>query len=79
MYRPEFFYSTPPEFQDKDFIHYFDQTDNAQLLNALSLAAGQTILGIPLQLETDAPFFLRGIKINGPSNFAVRLRDPYGN
>lgn len=78
-YRPQFPFSTPPQFQDKDFVHYFDQTNTPQLNSALSLAAGGTILAIPLQLQGDAPFSLRGIKINGPSNYAVRLRDPYGN
>lgn len=78
-YRPQFPYSTPPQFEDKDFIHYFDQTNALQLKNALALAAGQTILAIPLQLETDAPFFWRAIQIKGPANFAIRLRDPYGN
>ena len=79
MYRPQFPFATPPEYQDKDFVHYFDQANTTQLNNALSLAAGAYILGIPLQLQADAPFTLRGIKINGPANFAVRFRDPYGN
>lgn len=79
MYRPQFPFATPPRFQDKDFVHYFDQTNTPQLNNALSLAAGQSILAIPLQLQGDAPFTLRGIKINGPANYAVKLRDPYGN
>lgn len=78
-YRPQFLYSTPEKFKDEDFIHYFDQHNTTQLNNALSLAAGGTIIGIPLQLETDAPFFWRGLKIDGPANYAVRLRDPYGN
>lgn len=79
MYRPQFTYPTPSEFDDKDFVAYFDQTNTTQLNAALSLAAGATIIGIPLVLQSDAPFFWRGIKINGPSNFGVRFRDPYGN
>ena len=79
MYRPQFAYPTPSQFEDHDFIHYFDQTNTTQLNNALSIAAGATVLGIPLNLQNDAPFTWRGIKINGPSNFAVRFRDPYGN
>lgn len=78
-YRPQFPFKTPPEYQDKDFVHYFDQTNTPQLNNALSLAVGATVLGIPLVFEADAPFTWRGIKINGPSNFAVRFRDPYNN
>lgn len=78
-YRQQFPYPTPPKFQDKDFVHYFDQTTIPQLNNALSLAVGGTIIGINLPLQSDAPFFMRGIKINGPSNFAVRFRDAHGN
>jgi hypothetical protein len=79
MYRPQFPYAIPPEFRDKDLTHYFDQNTTTQLNNALSLAAGATLLQIPLQLETSAPFWWRGIKVNGPSNFAVRFKDPFGN
>lgn len=78
-YRPQFPNSVPSAFQDKDFVHYFDQKNTIQLNNALSLAVGAYLIGIPLELQADAPFTLRGIKINGPSNFAVRFRDPYGN
>jgi hypothetical protein len=79
MYRPQFPFPVPDQFQDKDFVHYFDQTNTPRLNDALSLAAGATIIGIPLQLQGDAPFNLRAIEINGPNNYAVRLRDPYGN
>ena len=78
-YRPQFPFRTPPQFQDKDFVHYFDQTTVPLFNTALSLAAGGIILNIPLQLQADAPFSIRGIKVNGPANFAVRFRDPYGN
>ena len=79
MYRPQFPNSVPPGYQDKEFVHYFDQTNTPQLNNALSLAAGATLLQIPLQLQGDAPFTLRGIVVNGPGNFALRFKDPYGN
>lgn len=79
MYRPQFPCPTPKGFDDKDAVQYFDQTNTPQLNNALSLAAGGFLLSIPLQLQSDAPFTWRGTKINGPSNFAVRFRDPYGN
>lgn len=78
-YRPQFPFSVPPDTQDKDFVHYFDQTNTPQLNNALSLAVGATILQIPLQLEGDAPFTIRGIKVNGPANFAIRIKDSFGN
>jgi len=80
--RPQFPFSTPDQFQDKDFVHCFDQTTTAQLNNALSLAVGNSILGIPLVLEADAPFTWRGVKINiagGTATFSVKFRDPYGN
>ena len=79
MYRPQVPYLTPPQYEDHDFVHYFDQLNTNLLNSALSLAAGGSILGIPLILQSDAPFFWRGVKINGPSNFAVRFRDPYWN
>lgn len=79
MYRPQFAYPTPEGFQDEDFVHYFDQSNTTQLNAALALAAGATIENIALQLQTDAPFSWRGLKINGPANFAIRFRDPYGN
>ena len=78
-YRPQFPNQTPDGYQDKDFVHYYDQTNTPQLNNALSLAVGATILQIPLQLQGDAQFTLRAIKINGPANYGVRIKDPYGN
>lgn len=79
MYRPQFPYSVPDAFQDKDFVHYFDQSNTPQLNNALSLAVGGMILGIPLQLQGDAPFDWRGIKVTGPNGYAVRFRDTSNN
>lgn len=79
MYRPQFPFSTPDEFQDKDAVQYFDQTSTPLLASALNLGIGGIIIGISLQLEPDAPFTWRGLKVNGPANFAMRFRDPYGN
>jgi hypothetical protein len=79
-YRPQFLYPTPDEYRDEDFTHYYDTVTNLALSNALShLSAGQMILGVPLQLDTDAAFFWRGLKVIGPASYAVRFRDPYGN
>jgi len=79
MYRPQFPDNPHKEFRDEDFVQYFDQNSNLQLANALNLAVGGMILEIPLQLQSDAPFTWRAIQVNGPANFAMRFKDPYGN
>jgi hypothetical protein len=79
VYRPQFPFFTPPLYRDKDAVQYFDQVSTPLLNSALNLAVGGMILGIPLQLDADAPFTWRGIKVNGPANFALKFRDPYGN
>ena len=88
MYRPQFAYERPPaEFDDVDFNHYFDST-NTPLLNNTSLAAGGTVLNIPLQMQTDFPFYLRAMQIKGsgvgvtstaflPPGVQIRWKDPY--
>ena len=79
MYRPQYPYSLSSDFQDRDFVYYFDQTNTPQLQNALNLSVGGIIMGIPLQLESDAPFTWRGIKVLNAPNYALRFRDTSGN
>jgi hypothetical protein len=82
MYRPQFVYSpTPPQFEDIDFEHYFDSFTVPRLNQ--TVAAGTLILNIPLVLQSDWPFFLRGIQVKGINGadpvVAVQIQDPYGN
>ena len=84
MYRPQFAYHHPRQFDDIDFVHTFDFT-NTPLLNNTALAVGGTILNIPLQLQTDWPFFVRGMQVKGGPTFAgpppvqVRFKDPFSH
>ena len=78
IYRPQFPYLTPEGFQDEEFHYYFDSNDQPAL-SVGSLAVGQSLSGIPLVLQTDAPFLWRGLIIDNPSAaFAVRFRAPDG-
>lgn len=83
MYRPQFAYArSSPEFDDFDFNHYFDFT-NVPFLNNTAMPAGALLQNIPLQLQTDFPFYLRGLQVKGgpgtaqPANVSVRLKDPF--
>lgn len=82
MYRAQFPYPTPPGFEDKDFVSYFDAT-NTTLLNNAALAAGGLIINIPLVAQQDAPFAWRGITIQGKNGtdpvVEVQFKDCYGN
>lgn len=61
MYRPQFAYPTPPGCRDEDFVYYFDGSNVPLLANGIT--AGGLIEYIPLTLEQDAPFYLRGWKV----------------
>lgn len=82
MYRPQFPYPVDRGFYDRDFDHYFDAT-NTPLLNNATLAAGGLIQNVPLTLQSDAPFFLRGIQVKGINGadpvVSVQFKDPSEN
>lgn len=82
MYRPQFPYSAAPGFEDGDFDHYFDST-NTPLLNNTALASTGIIQNVPLALQADAPFYLRGIQVKGINGadpvVAVQFKDPFEN
>jgi hypothetical protein len=89
MYRPQFAYSrSPAQFEDSTFSHYFDWT-NVPLLNNTALPAGGLLQNIPLQLQTDWPFYVRGIMVQGgplfpllspaPATVQVRFKDPFSH
>ena len=76
-YRPQFAVSPcPAGFHDEEFIHYFDELSNPAL--GLTLAGGATLRDIPLQLETDAVFIARGVRLGSIATVNVQLREPGG-
>lgn len=61
-YRPQFVpLPTPKGFTDVDFVAYFDAVSTPVL--GMTLAAGAEQLDVPLQIENDADFICRGIKV----------------
>jgi len=76
MYRPQFpFPRVPSPCEDQPCQFSFDNT-NLPALGG-SLAAGVATGRIPLRLDKDADFYLRGIRSQG--NVSFRLEDPNGN
>ena len=76
MYRPQFIYPLPPApCEDQKCMYSFDVT-NLPVLNH-TLAAGARTGRIPLRLDKDADFYLRGINLQGP--VSIRLEDTDGN
>jgi hypothetical protein len=79
-YRPQFdFCDTPEGYRDEDFEYVFTP-DTTPALGTV-LLSGQVLLGIPLQLQTDAPeYLIRQIQIGTPSEaLSVRFRDAFEN
>ena len=72
-YRPQYAYPPPPPgWRDEEFEYYFDQN------NVPALAVIPSNL-IPLPLQQDAAYFIRGIQISGNTqNLMVRLWTPDG-
>jgi hypothetical protein len=78
MYRPQFAYKSPADCEEQRCVYSFDSTNTPWL--ATTLAAGGNILRIPLLLDRDADFYLRGfqtaVAIGG---LEFRLEDPKGH
>jgi hypothetical protein len=77
-FRPQFAYPTPEGYEDLEFTQYFDATTIAALGQAL--AAGQEARGIPLPLDQELEYHIRGIEVSSSADDpqAVRFRDPWG-
>jgi hypothetical protein len=77
MYRPQFAFPTPDDCRDEEFSYTFDKTNTPQL----EVPAGVITNGIPLKMQTDAPFFWRATRANPASALSafIRWRDAYGN
>jgi len=62
----------------EDFVYSFDASNTPVL--AQTLLPGQSALGVPLLLESDAVYEIRAIEITDPTGLAlIRLRDGFGN
>jgi hypothetical protein len=80
LYRPAFAYHTPRGFRDETFHYSFNGSNVAALGTAI--AAGALVADIILQLQNDADFVCRGLKVllgTVPSNLYLWLKDPFGN
>ena len=79
MNRPQFAFKNAPDgYEDQDFVYVFDASNTPAL--AQGLASGESILNIPLQLQSDAEFIARGIEVFDTSGLAMlRLRTPSGD
>jgi hypothetical protein len=87
MYRPQFAFKSPADCEEQRCVYSFDFT-NTPLL-AVTIAAGASISRIPLLLDKDADFYLRGIDTmplpSGPliilmgQGLEIRLEDPVGH
>lgn len=76
MYRPQFAYSTPEGCEDQRCHYSFDGSNTPTLRG--NLAAGTFLFGIPLPMDNDADFYLRGFQLE-PSGLMLRLEDPHDN
>lgn len=84
-YRPQFVpRSTPKGFHDVDFVHFYDANTTPVL--GMTIGAGAEKMDIPLYLENDADFILRGIRVllvvtseeAGAVAARVQFREPAG-
>lgn len=78
MRQVQFPFPDPPEgYAWEEFEYSFDSTNTPAL--ATQLATGQSLLNIPLALQSDAPFLWRGIQVYFPQQFlGLRFRDAFG-
>jgi hypothetical protein len=74
MYRPQFPYVTPSGCQDQRCVYSFDSTNTPFL--AMTIPSGATFSRIPLPLDKDADFYLRGIvTTDNGAGLQIRLED----
>ena len=77
QYRPQFAYpKAEMPCEDQRCVYSFDGSNTPALVG--TLAAGLSLSKIPLLMDTDAPFFLRGIVIPNTS-LQIRLEDANDN
>jgi hypothetical protein len=77
VYRPQFPYAAPRAKCEGQRCHYsFDGTNTPSII---SVAAGAVLTKIPLRMDQDAPFFLRGIQVSSDTGLLLRLEDCFEN
>jgi len=78
-FRPQFPFPTPEGYQDEEFTQSFSSLTVAALSAALGL--GEESTGIPLALEPNTAYLVRGIEVSTSSSdpIGVRFADPWGN
>ena len=78
-YHPQFAFKSPVDCEEQRCVYSFDATNTPWL--ATALAAGNNIPRIPLLLDKDADFYLRGIQARQYNGSALefRLEDPLGH
>ena len=77
-YRPQNVYKSPKGCEDQSCPYSFDLTNTPVLAGTLQPL--QTAYRIPLELDKDADYYLRGISSTDPAGaLEIRLEDPKGN
>ena len=78
-YRPQFAFKSPSDCEEQRCVYSFDSTNTPVLAGVI--AAGDSISRIPLPLDKDADFYLRGICTSDlvPAGLEIRIEDPRGH
>lgn len=78
MYRPQYVYNVAEApCVEQTCLYSFDGTNTPALVG--TLGAGLSLSRIPLLVDTDAPFFLRALRIPDAGGLQVRLEDAKDN
>ena len=80
LYRPQMAYTALPGFRDEEFRYSFDSSNVAIL--GVAILAGQVVNDIYLQLQNEAEFICRGIRVQlntAPSDLQLWLKEPFGS
>jgi hypothetical protein len=78
MYRPQFAFKSTVDCEEQRCVYSFDSTNTPWL--ATTIAAGDNIQRIPLELDKDADFYLRGIQTTpDAAGLEFRVEDPKGH
>jgi hypothetical protein len=75
-WHPQRLMDTPEGWEDQPYIYAFDDTDFA-----IALSHGQEVVGLPIEMDQDADFYLCSIAFiwdGAPKWLGIRLRDGYG-
>lgn len=82
-YRPQFVYRPfAGKCDDQVCTYSFDGTNTPALnppVGAGTLLPGRNITQIPLVMDRDADFFLRGLSLSLVGGLTIRLEDPFSN